>query len=96
MVNVQIYYGDTQVWPETLGESFAADDETVSFPEYYRIPYKDYEFRAKLWSPGTSYNHKITIRMGILPEWAVRTVMLIQKLVDALYGLTSFLRLRRT
>lgn len=57
-----------QVWPTNPDESFAADSETISFPEFYELDQPPYELTAWTWSEGSTYPHSVIIRLGILPK----------------------------
>jgi len=68
MVHLAISHEGTQQWPETHGSSFAAEDFTIVIDDRYELPADINELVALAWSPGTSYPHTLTVRVGVLPK----------------------------
>jgi len=68
MVQVQILHGRMQIWPTGLGEAFSGEDNTIAFDDFYPLLSAPYALTLRGWSPGTSYDHTIRFRVGILPE----------------------------
>lgn len=54
-----------QVWPTNPDGQVKANGYTVSFPVWYELEEAPYVLTAWAWSPGTTYSHTVTIRMGI-------------------------------
>ena len=68
MVYLAIYHREHQVWPNTPDEAFNGEDETVDSFEHFDLTEPPHNLLVRAWSPGTTYNHTITIRIGILPR----------------------------
>jgi hypothetical protein len=66
MVYVSIWRHDHQVWPVNLDEAISGEDVVVSWPESYDLDDEPFAFTAKAWSPGTTYQHVITLRFALL------------------------------
>lgn len=66
MVYVSIWRSDHQVWPVNLDEAIAAEDYVVEFPVSYDLDDDPFGFELRGWSPGTTYEHKITFRFALL------------------------------
>ncbi len=68
MVHLAVEHQGTQQWPLTKGYSFTAEDFTVGIDDRYELDAEVNELVAKAWSPGTNYDHTLTVRVGILPK----------------------------
>lgn len=66
-VLVSIRRGLHQVYPTNPDGALKANAYTISTAEYYSVMEAPHQLEAYGWSPGTTYPHVITIRMGILP-----------------------------
>ena len=54
-----------QVWPTNPDGQLKANGYTISYPVWYELEEAPYILTAWAWSPGTTYSHTITIRLGI-------------------------------
>jgi hypothetical protein len=68
MVKVRLMRAEFQLVPLSKGEWVIGDDETVVTEAYYDLTETPSELKFLGCSPGTSYNHTITVRVGILPR----------------------------
>lgn len=68
MVHLAISHEGTQQWPQTFGSSFAAEGFTIGIDDRYELPADINELVAVAWSPGTTYPHTLTVRVGVLPK----------------------------
>ncbi len=69
MVKVKLYQGGHQFLPTNPEGSFASDDEILVLDEHYELTSAPYILTAVGSSPGTTYPHTISIRIGLLaPE----------------------------
>lgn len=64
-VKVVIQRALHQVWPTNPDGQLKSNAYTISYPEWYPLEEAPYELTAYGWSPGTSYSHTISIRIGI-------------------------------
>jgi len=87
MVYLRIYYGIKKYWPDNSGGFFSADDYTITFPVYKNLPSTRTTLKLVGWSPGTSYNHTLTVRINTLPESTASPRQLLQKIKDLLHRL---------
>lgn len=68
MVHLAIQHQGSQQWPQTQGYSFAAEGFTIGIDDRYELPADINELVAIAWSPGTTYQHTLTVRVGVLPK----------------------------
>ncbi len=69
MVKLKLMQGGHQFLPTNPDGVFATDDEVLDIDEFYELKSEPYELKAVVYSPGTSYPHTISVRIGILrPE----------------------------
>ncbi len=68
MVHLVIKHLGVQHWPLTEGCSFTAEDFTVGVDDRYELTAEVNELVAYAWSPGTTYPHTLTVRVGVLPK----------------------------
>ena len=87
MVKVKLRRGLHQVWPTDPEGYFASDDEVVDFDEHYPMDDMPYLLTFVGYSPGTTYDHTIAVRVGIL---ATETVSPFQGLGAGLRRLLQF------
>lgn len=71
MVHCIILHHEHQIAPSTEGMTMVGDGIPIEWNEYYESYQPPYELKAKLWSPGTSYSHTITVRVAVLPRGVV-------------------------
>jgi len=70
-VYLAIYKGLHQVWPTNIDEAFSAEDYTIEIDEAERLPAGPNQFRLVGWTPIAQYDHKLRVRVGILPPEAI-------------------------
>jgi len=88
--HVAIRHGLNQLWPTNADGSFNADDYTIVINEFYVIKTEPFILVLMGWSPGTTYNHTIEIRIGVLP---LDVLMPEETFLDAFKKLLQRLRL---
>lgn len=66
VAHIGISRGLHQVWPTNPDESFASDNDIISFHEHYAIDEEPYELIAWTWNTSTEHNHLIIVRIGLL------------------------------
>ena len=72
-----IYRFEHQIFPSNGSEYFIGNDETIKFRDFYELKVNPSIIKILLWAPDTTFDHKITVRLGILdsrfveivPEW---------------------------
>lgn len=68
LIHVAINHMGHQVWPSNPAGSFASDDHVVAFDDYYPLLFAPYRFKIYAWTDGTTYDHTVKVRFGLLPE----------------------------
>ena len=68
--HVQISDGFSQLWPSNPAQDFVGDGYTISFKEEHEIKYVPFFLYVHTWNDSTTYDHTITVRLGILPPQA--------------------------
>jgi len=71
MVGVQLFWGDNPIFPRNPDVWVKGDGYCISAECFYFIYQEPYKVKYKAHSEGTSYDHTITIRINILPVWAL-------------------------
>lgn len=89
LTHVRIYDDGHQLWPFALGESYASDNETISFPEFIEIIPGMTELRFVGWNEDDTYDHTVSIRISILPKWVAAPYVIFKGFVDVFKGLTG-------
>lgn len=75
LTGLQIFDSEHQVWPSIPGEYFRGDDATVTFREWYPITSVPYELNCFTWNTDDTYDHTITLRIGILEDWQLNPLV---------------------
>lgn len=68
LVKVRILRSEFQLVPLSKGEWITGDDETVPTEGFYKVDTAPAELKFVGCSPGTTYNHTVTVRVQVLPE----------------------------
>ncbi|OFW65462.1 MAG: hypothetical protein A2Y74_01515 [Actinobacteria bacterium RBG_13_63_9] len=68
LVHVAIDHFAHQAWPANPSGSFASDDYVVAFDDYLPLLTPPYKLKLRGWTEGTSYDHTVKVRIGLLPE----------------------------
>ncbi len=69
MVKLKLMEGGHQFLPTNPDGYFASDDEVLNIDEFYGLESAPYTLKAIAYSPDTTYNHTLRVRIGILrPE----------------------------
>ena len=66
LVFVTISRSGHQIWPGDPDEAIAGEDAIVSWAEDYDLDDPPFSLLLRGWSPGTTYDHKITFRFSLL------------------------------
>ena len=67
-VYLKLFHREHQVWPTNAQGSFKGEGYTVPIDEHYKLTSEPYALKAVAWGVDCSYNHTLTVRIGILPE----------------------------
>ena len=67
-VSLKLYHQEHQVWPSNPPGAFKTDAYTVPIDEHYKLDSAPYSLKARGWAPSATYDHTITVRIGILSE----------------------------
>lgn len=68
LVHVVIEDGSFQIVPVNRDADLSWDNYTMAFSMRYSLTEVGHELRLVGWSPGTSFEHKITFRFDVEPE----------------------------
>jgi hypothetical protein len=67
-VFVQIWDGNTQIWPSNRGGKLKGDATVISFREFYELIPGNTILKAKVWTTLSSNTKEIVINIGVLPK----------------------------
>jgi hypothetical protein len=65
LVNIWLQWGGMQIYPSLSGNYFRGDGEVISFQDTRWLLSEPYEFLICGYSAGTTYDHRIQVRIGI-------------------------------
>jgi hypothetical protein len=88
LVHCVILHHEHQIAPSTEGMSLVGDGAPIEWSEYYESYQPAYELKVKLWGVGCGYDHKVIIRIAILPRKAVLALALVD-IIKNLFGVLS-------
>uniref|UniRef100_A0A6M3Y2N6 Uncharacterized protein n=1 Tax=viral metagenome TaxID=1070528 RepID=A0A6M3Y2N6_9ZZZZ len=66
-----IYHREHQILPTNINEAFNGEGYTIPIDEHFDLTEPPHNLLARGWSPNATYDHTITVRVGILPEEVV-------------------------
>jgi len=87
MVKCRLYRYEQQLIPLTRDEWITGDDETVPTETYGDLTAFPYQLKFVACSPDTDYDHTVTVRIQVLPSYAVgfaQLTNLVTRLLDKL------------
>lgn len=84
MVKARILYHEFLLVPLIRDEWVTGDDETVPTDTYFDLASAPYELKFMGCSPGTTYDHTVTIRVTVLPPSVASMAPVIQLLTRLL------------
>jgi hypothetical protein len=67
LAGVAVFDAIHQVWPTNTGAWITSDDETISYREHLPLFYEPFSLQGFFYNEDDTYDHTITIRIGILP-----------------------------
>ena len=68
LLHVALFDGGFQLWPTNPDYDFHGDNGFISFEETYLKSNYPYEFVAQTWNEDDTWDHTITIRLGMVSE----------------------------
>ena len=80
LVKARLRFHEHQLVPLSSGEWVTGDDEAVATEAYYEMGSTPYELKFIGVSPGTTYNHTITVRIQVLPKTIASWIQVIELL----------------
>lgn len=80
MVHARLRHHEQSIFPSSEAMSIIGDRNPVEWNDYYELYSKPYELKFEGWSPGTTHDHVVTVRLAILPRKAVRGLAIIDAL----------------
>lgn len=69
MVDVAFNRGLHQVYPTNPDGVFTGDGSNITGKDFYYVKNVPYQLEIFAWSPGTSYDHIISVRLWMLHVW---------------------------
>jgi len=82
MVKVRLFRWEAQLVPLNRDGWITGDDEPVTYNLYYELEDEPYQLKFIGASPGTSYDHTITVRIEILPKSVAMIAPALNRLVN--------------
>ena len=68
LAHLRLFHRRHQVWPTNIDGSFASDGYIIAFDEHYDFFEPPFDLTAIGWNDDETYQHVITVRIGILPQ----------------------------
>ena len=91
MVKVRLFRHESQLVPLSRGEWVTGDDETVPTETYYELEETPAQLKLVGCSPGTQFDHTITVRITVLPKPVASMLPLIE-LITKMLARTGLVR----
>uniref|UniRef100_A0A6M3Y0V2 Uncharacterized protein n=1 Tax=viral metagenome TaxID=1070528 RepID=A0A6M3Y0V2_9ZZZZ len=68
LMGLAVFDGLFQLWPSTVGEFFASDDETISFDDMYLKEAAPYQLDIYTYNLDDTYDHQAQARVGLVSQ----------------------------
>lgn len=82
MVKCRIQYGIKVFFPSRPETYLIGNNETIEWEERFEMPSIGEKLTVYAWSPGTKYDHDISIRISTLPKGFYFLETLLDKIFD--------------
>ncbi len=66
LLHLRILEGISVIWPSSQNESFAGDNTTISFKEFYILKDATNQIIIQTWNDDDTYSHLVIVRFGVL------------------------------
>ncbi len=87
LAHLQILQHDHQLWPTNPDASLASDDHQLEWDDYWELADVPYSLTLRAWNLDDTYDHTVTVRIGVLPVEAYwregRSATMIEALAQA-------------
>lgn len=83
LVRVKLLHEEHQLYPTNPDGYFASDDYNIPINDYYELYTEPYSLKFIGYAVGTSYDHTIIVRIGVLPEEVLKPTTLATRIVEA-------------
>lgn len=90
LVKVRLLHREAALVPLSRDEWITGDDEPVSFPEFFELDTTPYQLKFVGCSPGTGYDHDLTVRISVLPKRVATMIPVIELLTRLLSRMGVF------
>ena len=89
LAHCQIYHGGHQFLPTNPDGNFASDGYVIPIDEHYELKAAPYTLRAKCWNEDDTYQHIITVRVGVLAKEVISPMAGVGGLLKKFLGLVG-------
>lgn len=90
MVKVRLLHQEAQLVPLSRGEWITGDHFPKEYPEFFELKTTPYQLKFVGCSPGTSYDHEVTVDIVVLPKWVASMIPVINLLTKLLTRMGVF------
>jgi len=84
LVKIRLFHHGFQLVPLSRGQWVTGDDEPVKMPHYFELTSAPYALKFQGVSPGTTFNHTVTVRVTVLPKSVASMIPVIELLTRLL------------
>lgn len=84
LVHVRLLHGVHPVIPMNAEDDINGDDEVIPFKEFYPLGANDNVITLQAWNEDDTYDHTISVRIGVLLEEELNPWVLLKDLVKIL------------
>lgn len=82
LMGVAVFDGLFQVWPSSVGEFFTGEDQVITFDDLYLKEADPYEFQCYTYNDDDTYDHFVSVRIGLVSKEGFMMRFLPQKSQD--------------
>lgn len=68
LMGVAVFDALYQCWPSSIGDYFTSDNETIGFDDLFLKEAEPYEFQVVTYNEDETYEHFVSVRLGLLSK----------------------------
>ena len=88
LVHAKIFHREHQIVPSKGDQDLSGDTFPIEWTDYYELYERPADFLARCWNEDDTYQHKVTIRIAVVPRRAVVPLAIVDAIKSAFGALS--------
>ena len=92
--HITVSYNDFQIFPSASSQSIVGDGTPIEWADYVECYQPAYVLKVKGWGVGNTYDHKVVVRVAVMPRKGVMALAIADAIIS-IFTLLSPKNLKR-